>query len=200
MKCFAPDRIFCICIMVIWMTVYTGISSAAQIVDANLMNSSTAGKPEPGIDDRIPQIKSGHSYLKVLSIDLLVPGGGHFYLGNYYSGAVFAGLKVISVFSFYYFYNDLEKKRDDYHSLQKDPSAGYSQIEKYRLEYERAHQHVAFAVIGTAAAYISSLIFNYSDIKIINERAIPAFDFGFSSPYGASAGDRKFILVFNLRV
>ena len=182
------------------MFAFAGISSGAQGTDAGVRSGITEKKSGTEIDDRIPQINPGHSYLKGLSIDLLVPGGGHFYLGNYYSGALFAGLKIIGVLSLYYYYNDLEKKRDNYNSIRQDPSAGTDKIEGDKLEYERAHQHVAFAVIGTAAAYLSSLIFNYTDLKIFNEKSIPAFDYKYSLDRGSSGGDQEFFFVFKLRV
>ncbi len=183
-------------LLVIWVQGFFYMPPNLYGAHTGTANRGTAGTPAAEVDSRIPKMKQGQSYLKVMSIDLLVPGGGHFYLGNYYSGAAFAGLKLAGIFSLYYFYNELGEKRDGYHSAQADPSAGDNQIERHKREYERAHQHTAFAVIGTAAVYISSLIFNYSDISLFNDRAIPAFDTGCSG----RVGEREIFLGFNLRI
>lgn len=197
-----PARVFFLTgIFLIWITLISLTYVYARSADAGHGGDKTPEVHETEIDDIVPQTRPGKSYLKVLTIDMLVPGGGHFYLGNYYTGAAFAGLKIAGALSLYYFYNDLENKRDEYHSIQRDTAADADNIEGYRREYERAHQHFAFAIIGTAAAYISSLFFNYSDIKDINERAVPTFDLRFSCPRGGGfPGGREIFLAINMRI
>lgn len=200
MKYFLNNSMLFICILTVSIFASEGIRFGAEAADAGYNSGTAEERSGAEIDDRALQVKSGHSCLKVLSIDLLIPGGGHFYLGNYYSGALFAGLKITGAFALYYFYNDLEKKRDEYHSIQDDSSAGKNQIEGQRREYESAHENVMFAAIGTAAVYLSSLIFNYADLKIFNERSIPAFEYKYSLDPGTSGRGHEFFFAFNLRV
>ncbi len=146
------------------------------------------------IDNLIPEGKERVSLVSAITLDIVIPGGGHFYTGNYYQGLTFMALKLLGAYSIYYFYQDWRYSRslyyasrranesiDPYHELEfQDPDGGYKTVEEYRREYDKAVQRITFAVIATAAIYITSVIFVYFDVKEINERAVPTFDLQYS--------------------
>jgi hypothetical protein len=146
------------------------------------------------IDNLIPEGKEKVSLGSAITLDILIPGGGHFYTGNYYQGMTFIALKLLGAYSIYYFYQDWKYNRslyyasrranesiDPYHELEfKDPDGGYKTVEEYRREYDEAVQRITFAIIATAAIYITSVIFVYLDVREINERAVPTFDLQYS--------------------
>ena len=151
------------------------------------------GKKEE-IDNLVPEAKKGVSLFNAITLDIVIPGGGHFYTGNYYQGLTFAALKLIGAYSIYYYYQEWQYARslyyssrsanesiDPYHELEfHDPDGGYKTVEEYRREYDKAVQRITFAVIANAAVYIASIIFVYYDVKEINEGAVPTFDLQFS--------------------
>jgi hypothetical protein len=146
------------------------------------------------IDNLIPEEKEKVSLASAITLDIVIPGGGHFYIGNYYQGLTFIALKLLGAYSIYYFYQDWEYSRSLYyasrranesidpdHELEfKDPEGGYKTVEEYRREYDKAVQRITFAIIATAAIYITSVIFVYFDVREINERAVPTFDLQYS--------------------
>ncbi len=146
------------------------------------------------IDNLVPEAKKSVSLFKAITLDIAIPGGGHFYTGNYYQGLTFTALKLIGAYSIYYFYQEWKYSRslyyssrmanenlDPYHELEfRDPDGGYKTVEEYRREYDKAVQRITFAVIANAAIYITSVIFVYYDVREINERAVPTFDLQYS--------------------
>jgi hypothetical protein len=149
---------------------------------------------EKEIDNLIPEGKERISLGTAITLDIVIPGGGHFYTGNYYQGLTFIALKLLGAYSIYYFYQDWRYSRslyyasrranesiDPYHELEfQDPDGGYKTVEEYRREYDKAVQRITFAIIATATIYITSVIFVYFDVKEINERAVPTFDLQYS--------------------
>ena len=152
------------------------------------------GDKEVAIDNIVPQEGERISYFTVFALDLAVPGGGHFYINNYYLGLSFAVLKLFGLYSIYYFYNDWEYKRSLYyaakradesvdpnHNLEfKDPDGGYKSVKEYRRDYDRAAQNITFAVLANVVLYVSSLTFLYFNVKELNERSYPLFEFQYN--------------------
>lgn len=146
------------------------------------------------IDNLVPETKKRVSLCSAITLDIVVPGGGHFYTGNYYQGLTFAALKLLGAYSIYYFYQEWQYSRSLYYSSRSanenldpdhelefhDPDGGYKTVEEYRREYDKAVQRITFAVIANAAVYIASVIFVFYDVREINEGAVPTFDLQFS--------------------
>ncbi len=193
-------------IILFFISLFFIANGDALAIDGGFDNTVKSAKPGDDsnsgyeIDERIPSVKTGHSYIKVFALDLLVPGGGHFYQENYYTGAVFASLKVLGGCALYYYFHKINVKRDVYHDSQSDPASSEKDILGNKRDYEKAHQHVAFAVLGNAALYLTSLFVSYSSLKSVNENSIPTFELKYSSN-GILTGDNKEIIVrFNLRI
>ncbi len=141
-----------------------------------------------------PRRRAGLSMAEALALDLAIPGGGHFYTGNMYTGGAFAALKVLGIWAVYYSFRDWQYRRSLYraarranaeldpgHELQfEKPGGGYSTVEDFRRDYDRAAQRTTFSVLGTAAVYAVSLIMTYQSVKKINAESIPSFDLQYS--------------------
>jgi hypothetical protein len=151
------------------------------------------GEDRP-VDNLLPQNENGPSMTAAVAMDLAVPGGGHFYLENYYTGAVFASLKVIGAFSVYYYYRDWKLRKSLYQAARRanelidpthdlefhDPGGGYKTVAEFKRDYDRAAQHITLSFIGTAAVYIVSLVMTCNNIIKINEKTVPTFDYQYS--------------------
>jgi hypothetical protein len=140
--------------------------------------------------DILPAKEEKVSMAKVLAIDLIVPGGGHYYLNNYYLGVTFGLLKFGCIYSVYYFYQDWKYRRSLYQSARKanesldpahelyfkDPDGGYTTAAGLKRGYDRAVQKVTFSAIATAVVYMTSLFINYVNVSKINEKGLPSFE------------------------
>ena len=146
------------------------------------------------INNLTPQGGEKVSLRKALLLDLLVPGGGHFYTGNTGFGITFASLKVIGLWSLYYCYSDWKYRRSLYYSARdanesmdpdhrlyfEDPDGGYKTVDEYERDYDRAAQRITFAVLANVLVYASSMIFTYYHVVRINENAVPTFEIQYS--------------------
>lgn len=129
-----------------------------------------------------------------LALDLVLPGGGHFYAGNMYAGYFFAGAKLFAAYLIYFSYRDWVYRKSLYRAAKKanaeidpnhelefeHPEGGYNTVEEFRRDYDRAAQRITFSALGTAALYSVSLLVTYHSVKKINERHIPTFEIGYS--------------------
>ncbi len=126
------------------------------------------------------------SVLKTVAVDLLVPGGGHFYRGDYAWGFSFMLMKIGGFYSVYYLYGQW-KDRESHYNSAKSSSLLSGDAEHYKREYDRAAQYVTFAVVGNIIIYTASIIMNLNSVKKNNENAYPTFDLGYSPLNGISA-------------
>jgi hypothetical protein len=122
-----------------------------------------------------------------LFLDIAVPGGGHFYTGDTYTGVAFAALKAAGAYMIYYCYADWKYRRSLYrasrranenidpgHSLEfEDPEGGYMTVDDYRRGYDRAAQRFTFSILANAALYVVSAAFVWYRVAEINENAVP---------------------------
>jgi hypothetical protein len=150
--------------------------------------TSDGGLPEVG--NAIPEMENEVSMAGALTADFLIPGGGSLYYKNYYYGAAFAVSKFVALYAVYYFYQEWEYRGSLYHSAKnanesidpdhelefKVPGEGYKTESEMKRDYDRAAQNITFSVLATAAVYALSLVVTYTEVKKINERAIPAFE------------------------
>lgn len=146
------------------------------------------------VRDLVPAVREEISLPAVLMLDLAVPGGGHFYLGNDYAGYSFLALKVLGAYSVYYCYRDWQYRRSLYraarranaqidpdHALEfEDPNGGYNTVEEFRRDYDRAAQRITFSVLANVAVYAVSLMMTYQAVKKINTESLPTFELQYS--------------------
>lgn len=177
------------------------------------------GKKDPGnfsgeIRNIEPLKSDGISIMGALALDLVIPGGGCLYYKNYYYGAFFAALKLASVYSIYYFYNDRRYRAslyfsakkaneaiDPYHKLYfKSPGGSYKSVSDYKHDYDRASQNIVFSVISCVLVYSASLLLTYSYVKNFNDRAIPAFEFSFFNDKNIQSYGYNIAVCYNYRI
>lgn len=175
--------------------------------------STPDGRGEEYLRDITPEQGEGVSMAAALTLDLIVPGGGHFYVGNIYSGYFFAGAKLLAAYCIYFSYRDWIYRRSLYraakranaeidpnHELEfESPEGGYNTVEEFRRDYDRAAQRITFSVLGTAALYTVSMILTYHSVKKINERRIPAFEIGYYRGIIGDGGEDVITFSFNGR-
>ncbi|MCP4136041.1 MAG: hypothetical protein GY754_34040 [bacterium] len=135
-----------------------------------LFAGDTMPVKEKDIDPLVPRKIGGTSLFTTLALDIL-PGGGHFYRGDYPYGIGFALLKAGGGMAIYFCYNNFSNARDTYNN---DRSLGNER------SYDSAAQGIVFAVIANVIIYTASAIINYNDVTRINERAIPSFQVAYS--------------------
>jgi hypothetical protein len=121
---------------------------------------------ENSIIEKTPIHGKEISTFTAMSFDIL-PGGGHFYLGNYISGSIFAVLKTGGIMSGYFFYQSWQKKKG-----RENGTTGR------KKDSDRAAQRFTFSVFGATAAYGISWYKVYTDCSDINYRAQPVFEIG----------------------
>jgi hypothetical protein len=142
--------------------------------------------PESPVAEKIPRAKEKVSVTTAMVLDI-VPGGGHFYLGNYGYGVTFGLLKVGAAASTWYFYSDWQKSKTRYRRASDDQSG------KYKLRSDRAAQRMTFSVIGSVVIQASSWFKVYSDCQDLNADSYPVFDLGLRDDSGAVSSVGIFI-------
>ena len=163
--------------------------------------------------DLVPAVREEISMPALLMLDLAVPGGGHFYLGNEYAGYSFLALKVLGAYSIYYCYRDWQYRRSLYraarranaqidpdHALEfEDPNGGYNTVEEFRRDYDRAAQRITFSVLANVAVYAVSLMMTYQAVKKINTESLPTFELQYSCATIGSYEETAMILAVTSR-
>ncbi|MCX7678153.1 MAG: hypothetical protein N2316_02945 [Spirochaetes bacterium] len=154
--------------------------------------SQPNGKEESTTYDVMPTKLESLSLSTALVLDVVIPGGGHFYMGNVYTGYAFASLKLLFLYFIYYSYRDWEYRRSLYRSAQRAnelidphhelefelPEGGYNTVEDFRRDYDRAAQRITFSVVGTVAVYVISGIITYYSVEKYNAQCVPTFEIG----------------------
>lgn len=179
------------------------VDNAADLKDGDMplvKKDETVLKGKAGNNHSVtvqePVKKSQISMPLLLGLDLLVPGGGHFYRGSYIMGGTFLTLKVAGAWSIYYFYKDWQYVRSLYISAKKanaeidpdhellfeDPRGGFKTVREFKREYDSAAQNITFTVVATAVVYGVSLAINYIYGTEYNEDRTPLFSFYYSMP------------------
>ncbi|MDY6935499.1 MAG: hypothetical protein SVZ03_14895 [Spirochaetota bacterium] len=164
------------------------------------------------IDDIIPITRDRISHTKAFALDLLLPGGGHFYIRNYYMGAIFGIIKVLGGYYIYYGYRDWKDKRSEYNNSRRVYEyseflkmndytyAASFEAEKNKRDYDRAAQRITFIVLANTSVYISSLLLTYYNIRKINEKSIPTFELHYGLGKFDALGDNSLFIRFNFRI
>lgn len=148
----------------------------------------------PEIDNLIPSETGKVSMIKVLTLDFFVPGGGHFYRGDYYFGIAFLLFKFAGAYSIYYFYKEWKYARSLYLSAKKsnelidpdhelyfaDPDGGYKTVEGFKQKYDSTVQLITLTVLANIVIYTASIIINYNYINEMNEKSYPTFELQYS--------------------
>ncbi|HEY1405696.1 MAG TPA: hypothetical protein VF857_03720 [Spirochaetota bacterium] len=160
------------------------IMCAALTVSAFAAESGDAA-----LYDKIPQKENGVSTGKALMCDLL-PGGGHFYLGDYWRGTIFATGKLGGYGALYYFYGLYQERKQNYNRAVrtrnslgvssstpiKGPDGRTRSTNGYKKDYDRSVQWMTFSVVGNVAIQTISMIMVYGRCQEINRETIPSFD------------------------
>ncbi len=159
------------------------------------MEKSETGKSEPGngnsfpVDDLIPEQRDSLSLPLLLGLDLLVPGGGHFYRGSYWVGGGFVLFKALGAWSIYHFYRKWDYNRSLYNAAKKanenidpdhqllflTPGGDYRSVKDLKHSYDSAAQKITFAVVANVLLYSASLIINYAAYRRDSEESFPTF-------------------------
>jgi hypothetical protein len=154
-----------------------------------LLFAAHAQEKSPEIYEKIPQKNTGVSTATALLLDC-APGGGHFYLGDYWRGGIFAGLKLGGGYALYYYYNqwadrgDLYKGADRTRALlgvsSSTPIAGpdgrIRSVDAYKKDYDRSAERMTLSIIGNLVVYGISWVMVYNRCEEINARSVPTFD------------------------
>lgn len=165
--------------------------------------TENAANRRDGIYNLTPGGGEKVSLTEALVLDLLVPGGGHFYTGNTGLGVTFASLKVIGLWSLYYCYSDWKYRRSLYYSARdanesidpdhrlefEDPEGGYKTVDEYERDYDRAAQRITFSILANVLVYAASMIFTYYNVMQINENAVPTFEIRYSCANNEHEGE-----------
>ncbi len=147
------------------------------------------------IDDLVPEKSPYLSLPLLLGLDVLVPGGGHFYRKSYWMGSGFLVLKVAGAYSIYHFYNQWTFYRSLYFSAKKAnadidpdhqllfkvPGKGYKTVDELKHLYDSSAQNITFAVVGNILVYSVSLVINYVYYKRNSGDSIPTFNLALST-------------------
>jgi hypothetical protein len=164
-----------------------------------------------GLINLTPQNSPEVNTAGVILFDLIVPGGGHFYRGDYFNGILFASLKVPAYYSLYYFYKEMEYRESLYLSAKsaansldphkpiyfKDPDGGYKTAGEFKQSYERASQNLVFSAAANVLICAASIIVNINALDMLNESAIPSFYY--SSGFADEQTDHKIIFCYDTR-
>ena len=149
------------------------------------------------VDDLIPQRGSGFSMMNTIILDVVLPGGGHYYRGDYYNGVLFMTLKLAGIYSIYHFSKEWEEAGDDYDAA-KNSNLPADTLTDYERKYDRSAQYLFFAVFSSVLFYSLSIFINYKSVKKMNSVTYPAFEFSYSKRMNQNK-DNIFILKYNYR-
>ena len=149
------------------------------------------------VDDLIPSRGSGFSMMNTILLDVALPGGGHYYRGDYYNGILFMTLKLAGIYSIYYFAKEWEEAGDDYDAAKKS-NLPTDTLTDYERKYDRSAQYLFFAVFSSVLFYSLSIFINYKSVKKMNSVTYPAFEFSYSKRMNQN-NDNIFILKYNYR-
>jgi hypothetical protein len=161
---------------------------SAVLVCAVLMSVAADDQAVP-LYDKTPQKVRGVSTGKALMFDI-APGGGHFYLGDYWRGSFFAAGRIGGYGALYLCYDRFRDKRSLYRKADRirvslgvskstpirGPDGRTRSVNSYKKDYDRSSQWLTFSVIGNVAIQTASMIIVYGRCQDINRNTIPSFD------------------------
>lgn len=137
------------------------------------------------------------STVKTLTLDLFLPGGGHFYRGDHISGIIFMSLKIAGAYSMYHFYRRWDRAGDRYDSARNSGQSAET-IESLKKSHDRDAQYITFASISNVLLYTISAIINFNMVNKKNEKSYPSFDVHF--PLGGKLqGEGLITMQYNFR-
>ena len=145
------------------------------------------------IADFTPRMSNGVSMAAAITLDLAVPGGGHFYLGNIGYGIGFLLLKCTTIYFIYHFFREYDRSREAYYSarmlyqvygpgqfpLLPDRNGNLKTLTQIEKMYDISAQMILFTVAINILVYTVSALLCYFDVKEINEQEIPTFQIGY---------------------
>lgn len=119
------------------------------------------------------------SLAATLFLDFTLPGGGHFYRGDYVMGGAFLALKIGSGFMAWYFIRNWKEAEESYNESK---SAGISteERESEKRRYDRTAQYVTFTAALNILVYGVSALINYNSVMKTNETAYPILNISLS--------------------
>jgi hypothetical protein len=131
------------------------------------------------VDNLFVEKKEEVSLATTLLLDFTLPGGGHFYRGDFIMGTAFLTLKIAGGFMAYYFVKNWKESEENYNQSK---SAGISadELENERRRYDRSAQYVTFTAALNLLVYGVSALINYNSVMKTNERAFPAINISLS--------------------
>ncbi len=190
-----------------------GIALPSFVYAETAGDTRAGSRAEEGVSALAPMRAPEKSLATALLLDLAVPGGGHFYTGDTYTGVTFAALKVVGAYMIYYCYADWKYRRSLYrasrranenidpgHRLEfEDPEGGYMTVDDYRRGYDRAAQRFTFSILANAALYVVSAAFVWYRVTEINENAVPTFELQHSRDTFDLGGEYTLAMRFSYR-
>lgn len=152
------------------------------------------------IDNIIPRKKSGLSAFNAMGLDVLIPGGGHFYTNSYSRGMFFATIKIAGAYSMYYFYREWRYFQSQYQDSKRDAGSDTNTVEESQWEYDRSVQKLTLAIIVNVAIYVVSCTVLYHSVKDYNQRTIPTFDVNYSSVKRDGVSEGLMQAMYSIRI
>ncbi len=148
------------------------------------------------VENLFVEKKEEVSLTTTLLLDFTLPGGGHFYRGDYLTGSAFLALKITGGLMTWYFVTNWKEAEESYNNSK---SAGVSadELENERRRYDKSAQYVTFTVALNILVYGVSALINYNSVTKTNERAFPALNISLS---GGNEYSDEYILNFGVRM
>ncbi len=144
-----------------------------------LLAADNKGPVKPGenlpVDNIMPRKNKQISIITALALDLSVPGGGHFYRGEYVTGALFAAIKSAGIFTTWYLYDKKRSAENDF-KAEKRHGRLRASADGAGIRYDRASQYYTFSLISCFMAYFVSALVNYNGVIKIRENQYPTFE------------------------
>lgn len=121
------------------------------------------------------------SYFQAVSMDLLIPGGGHFYSDKVYEGIFWTVLKGLGGYAIYINRLNYRNKKNELRRAQNFDlnSSANGDISDLRRKTERASLHLWFAVFGQMSLFTISLFRTASHVSEFNRKFLPEFKLTF---------------------
>jgi len=190
-----------------------GIALPSSLCAETAADTPAGVLAEDGVSALAPIRAPEKSLATALLLDLAVPGGGHFYTGDTYTGVTFAALKAVGAYMIYYCYADWKYRRSLYrasrranenidpgHRLEfEDPAGGYMTVDDYKRGSDRAAQRFTFSILANAALYVVSAAFVWFRVAEINENEIPTFEMQYSRDTFGLQGEHTLAMRFSYR-
>jgi hypothetical protein len=123
-------------------------------------------------------------------MDLSVPGGGHFYIGNYWEGSFWLAAKSLTAFGIYFTHQRYSKVKESQNRANPDPAAVNNQERKTL----RSAMNLWFAIFGEFALYSISLYRVMERVSVYNQRFLPHFELTWQKDFSEYGNYQKLCL------